>query len=251
MTFKEMYDHLSKDLKKVQIKEEYLLPKAIKELKKEYKFPAWKWYEYTIPSTHNKYIIFFYAENRNYIEKPVVDFFTIVFDNHKRFVIKSFVGGYKHTECSPLIFIRQIHAYTSHFFERYNERFLKDKSLNSNDIACRYLSRNKKVMPIQMNENINRHIKKYGDSSKYSFRVRDGFSFAQQKVEGEISSDSDRNKDKITAMLVLYTTFMNESNMKDSQIAAINKEHNISWAQYCRLLLDESKDGKLTFRLEK
>ena len=34
MTYKEMYDNLSKDLKKVKIREDYFLPKAIKEFKK-------------------------------------------------------------------------------------------------------------------------------------------------------------------------------------------------------------------------
>ena len=43
MTYKEMYDHLANDLKKVQIKEDYLRQKAIRDLKKERRFPAWKW----------------------------------------------------------------------------------------------------------------------------------------------------------------------------------------------------------------
>ena len=56
MTYKEMYDNLSKDLKKVKIREDYFLPKAIKEFKKERRFPAWRWYEYTVPASQNKYI---------------------------------------------------------------------------------------------------------------------------------------------------------------------------------------------------
>ena len=39
MTYKEMYDHLSKDLNKIRIKKDCLLPKAIKEFKKEKRFP--------------------------------------------------------------------------------------------------------------------------------------------------------------------------------------------------------------------
>ena len=34
-----MYDHLGEDLKKVKIREDYFLPKAIKEFKKERRFP--------------------------------------------------------------------------------------------------------------------------------------------------------------------------------------------------------------------
>lgn len=250
MTYKEMYDHLAADLKKVKIKEEYLLPKAVKEFRKERRFPAWRWYEYTIPSTNNKYIIFFYAESRAYIEKPTVDYFCIVFDGKKRFVIQWMAGGYKHNEDDPMMLIRQIHAYSSHFLERYNERFLKDKSLNANDIACRYLSRNKIGMPITMNEEINKRLKKYGDGAKYGFRVRDGFCFAMSGVQGDISEDGDRKKDKVDAMLVLYTTFMNESDMKDTQLAAIDKEHYTAWVRYVADMQKEAKDGVITLRLE-
>ena len=55
-----MYDNLSKDLKKVKIREDYFLPKAIKEFKKERRFPAWRWYEYTVPASQNKYINIFF-----------------------------------------------------------------------------------------------------------------------------------------------------------------------------------------------
>lgn len=250
MTYKEMYDHLANDLKKVQIKEEYLRPKAVREFKNERKFPSWRWYEYTIPATNNKYIIFFYAENRMYIEKPLVDYFSIVFDGKKRFVLQWLAAGYKHTQESPLSLIRQIHAYSSHFLERYNERILKDKSLNANDIACRYLSRNKVGMPIAMNEEINKRLAKYGEGAKYGYRVRDGFCFARTAVEGVLSEDGDRDKDKIDAMLVLYTTFMNESDMKDTQLSAIDKEHYITWLRWVKDFQKEAKDGTITLTLE-
>ena len=135
MTCKEMYDNLAKDLKKVQIKEGYLQPKAVREFKKEKRFPAWRWYEYTIPATNNKYIIFFYAESRFVVEKPKVNYFSIVFDRGKRYVLKWVAGAYKHTDDNSTKLIRQVHAYTSHFLERYNERFFKDESLTINDVA--------------------------------------------------------------------------------------------------------------------
>ena len=83
MTYKEMYDHLSKDLNKIQIKKDCLLPKAIKEFKKAKRFPICKWYEYTIPTTQNKYIIFFYVGHRTLVEKPYVGHCAIVFEKNK------------------------------------------------------------------------------------------------------------------------------------------------------------------------
>ena len=120
MTYKEMYDNLSKDLKKVKIREDYFLPKAIKEFKKERRFPAWRWYEYTVPASQNKYIIFFYVESRAFIEKPEIGNYCVVFDNkNNRFVIKWGACGYNHTKDGPLMLLRQIQVYTSHFFDRY------------------------------------------------------------------------------------------------------------------------------------
>lgn len=246
-----MYDHLANDLKKVQIKEDYLRQKAIRDLKKERRFPAWKWYEYTIPSTNNKYIIFFYAESRFFIEKPVADSFCIMFNNNQRLIIQWVACLYRHTEDSPsLTTIRQIHAYTSHFLERYNERFLKDKTLNANDIACRYLSRNKIGMPITMSEDINKNLEKYGENAQTGYRVKDGFCFARSAIEGTKSEDGDRNKDKVNAMLVLYTTFMNEAGLANTQLSAINEEHYNTWLRSIQHIHKEAKDGIITVQLE-
>lgn len=250
MTYKEMYNHLANDLKKVQIREDYLRRKAIKEFKAERKFPAWRWYEYTIPATNNKYIIFFYAESRFFIEKPIADSFCIMFNDKQRFIIQWIAGGYKQTEDSPISFIRQIHAYTSHFLERYNERFLKDKTLNANDIACRYLSRNKIGMPITMSEDINKNLEKYGENAQTGYRVKDGFCFARSAVEGTKSEDGDRNKDKVNAMLVLYTTFMNEAGLANTQLSAINEEHYNTWLRSIQHIHKETKDGIITVQLE-
>ncbi|MBQ8853079.1 MAG: hypothetical protein IJZ67_02100 [Alistipes sp.] len=252
MTYKEIYDNLANDLKKVQIKEEYLRSRAIREFKKERKFPAYRWYEYTIPSTKNTYVIYFYAESKLSIEKPMVDNFAIVFENKKRFVIKWAAGGYKHTENSPLVFIRQIHAYTSHFFERYNERILHNSTLSANDVSCIYLSRNKleEGIPIEMNEEINKHLKQYGEDAKFGFRVRDGFCFAMSRCEGEIDAGGDRTKDKVNAMLVLYTTFMNESDMGESQRSAIKRGCLKTWRHYIQDIKNNTKDGYIRVRLE-
>lgn len=250
MSSKEIYDQILDDLKKIQIRQEYLLPKVIKEFRKERRFPAWRWYEYIVPETNNKHIIFFYAESRMFIDRPKVDFFTIIFDNRTRFVIKATVGGYRHTEKAPLKGIRQIHVFSSHFIERYNERLLKDKLLNSNDIVCNYFSRNTISIPIQMNEGINRNLEKYGKSAKYGYRVRDGFCFVRSRIEGIPSEDGDRTKDKIDAILVLYTTFMNESSMTTSQLSAINNGHYNTWEQFFRIFLEEENDGVVKLSIE-
>jgi hypothetical protein len=149
-----------------------------------------------------------------------------------------------------LVLIRQIEAYTSHFLQRYNERILKDKSLTPNEVAARYLSRNTIAMPIEQNDDINRNHERYGKTGQYVFRVKDGICFAQSMIEGIISEDGDRHKDKVDAMLVLHTTFMNESKMTDSQRNAIFKEHCEKWLNFYNDFQRQAKDGVITLRLE-
>lgn len=250
MTYKEMYDHLAADKQKVDIKKDYLLHKAIRNFRKASRFPAWELYEYKIPASNNQYIIYFYAENRTRVEKPEIGSFCILFNGKQRFVIRWGASGYKHTTDSSMVAIRQIHAYTSHFLQRYKERLLKEESLSSNEVAARYLSRNTVAMPIEQNDDINRNHEQYGDTGRYAFRVRDGICFAQSSVQGLMSEDGDRHKDKVDAMIVLYTTFMNESKMTDSQRNAIFKEHCEKWTNFYNDFQREAKDGVITLRLE-
>ena len=44
-------------------------------------------------------------------------------------------------------------------------------------------------------------------------------------IQGDINEEGDLRNDKVDAMGIVYTTFMNESDMKDTQLATINKAH--------------------------
>ena len=229
-----MYDCLAADFDKVKLKKEYLLPRVVREFKKEMKFPAWKWYEYTIPATGNKYIIFFYVENRFSIEKPKVDHFCVVYDN-SICVIKVGVRPYL-PESGELMALREIQVYTSHFFARYKERYLKDSSLGSNDVVCRFLSRNMQKTPIKMNEDINRRLDKYGEGAMYGYEVDDGFCFAMTDMQLIKSEEGDTENERPIAQYVVYKTFMNKSDLADVQLIAIDKSHDEIWRQSAPIL---------------
>ena len=143
-------------------------------------------------------------------------------DKYNRYVIKWCARAYSCTKDGPLMLIREIQVYTPHFFERYRERGLKDMSLSNNDVVYIYLSRNREGIPIIMNEAINRQLKKYGPGAKYGYRVRDGFCFALSDIQITRSEDGDRSKDKHEALYVVFKTFMNESNMRENQLLAID-----------------------------
>lgn len=252
MTIKEMYDHLCKDKEKIEYRENYFRPKAIKEFRKARKFPAWVCYDYKVPKTGNRYVIFYYAANQTCIEKPTPGLFAVIYSDNVRFVVKWVAGGYKHTPNSKIELVRQLHVFESHFFQRYNQRVLKDETLTSNDIACLYFSRNpiEKIMPIEINEEINRNIKKYGEGGDRGYKVKDGVCFTRMNMEGVFHGTEPHEDDIVDAMIILYKTFVSESMMHEGQIVAVEKEYKEKEERAYEEILKESKDGVLELQLE-
>lgn len=226
MTYKEMYDNLDMDYEKIKIKIDQLKSKAIKRLRKVHVFPAVEMFSYRIPSSNNLYNIFFYAGSRNCIDNPIVDFYCIFPVEKKKFYVRWIAGGYKHTPASDIVLVRQLHVYTHHFFDRFNERIIKDSKMDTESIACLYFGRNREMIPIKVNKEINRNYDKYGSGGRQAFRVKDGFCFTRSIVEGKMD-EGDANNDRIDSLCFVYTTFMNESSMSRVQRHAINNEHLI------------------------
>lgn len=220
MSFSEMFDALNAEAEKVKYKMDALAPKAKRAFEKTFDFPSWQSYEYTIPATNNKHILFYYAKTPFEYESTT---YCLVFDNHtnQRLVLHGLKMGYKYPD-GRLVMLPQVHIYTSHFFQRYNERFLHDDKLSANEIAGIYFARNPRPIPVDMNEGINQNYKQYGDYNEKGVRVNDGFCFVRSGLECEKDVDSTGN---VLAIGFIYTTFMNELDMTESQRAAINKEH--------------------------
>lgn len=224
MTFKEMYDALNADARKVQIRIDKIMPKAIRQFKKSRTFPVMYVDQYRIPSTNNEYIIFFYAGNVSEAEQPRYSSFNIFYSDRQRFVIRGMKMGYQHTPKSELVMVPQIHVYTSHFFQRYNERFLHREELSPKEIAGLFFVRNKQMAQIKLNEAINKRFEEYGEYN-CGVRVDDGFCFTQTALEGKESNDGISEHDIVDAMVFIYATYVNESMMNDTQQIAIEKEH--------------------------
>ena len=225
MSIKEIHDALEKDSVKLQYKIDCLMPKAVKFFRKEKVFPAWQVYNYKIPSTNNQYILFFYVSNRNEIDHPDVVSFCIVFHENKRYVVTGMKMGYQQTPESDIVLLPQVHALTSHFLQQYNKRFWHDSLPDSNIIAGVYLIRNLGlIIPVTITEEVNRNVKNYGDHGGQGLKVKDGFCFTQSGFEGHEDESVNEARNIIDAEVLVYTTFVDESTMSDSQIEAINKE---------------------------
>ena len=248
-TYKEVYDHLEKDHEKIKYRVDYYLPKAIKDFQKATTFPACRWYEYECPKSKNKYVIFFYAENKNQISAPRKGSFLDVKIENKPIFLKWWWDGYKHSKDRSIEGVRQIHIYTKHFMKRYNQRFLKNKPFDFYDTACRFFARNDILMPIEVTEDINENVEKYGKIGKRAFRTRDGMCFTESWLEGLFNEDGDKSNDIIDAIVFFMTTFVPEFQMTDKQRLAIEKEHWEKWHNIYYDFMKEAKDGELMLRL--
>ncbi len=225
MTPKEIYDNMDKDKFKVKLRIDKICPKVVKEFKKMKSFPVMYIDEYKIPATNNQYVIFYYARNVSEIEKPFLTYFCILFRESQRFVLYATEREYQHTPKCETIRMPQIHIFTSHFIQRYNERYLHKKNLTSNQVAGLYLLRNWNFVPISLNEDINRNFKEHGDDNKHGVRIPDGFCFTKALLEYQPSEDGIREHDELYAMMFLYTTYVSENELRESQKQAIDKEH--------------------------
>lgn len=213
MNLHEVYDTLMGEMQKLDWKRDALRSKAEKEMDRQMGFQHsamafasaqnYVMYDYKIPSSNNQYIIYFYREHPF---APIQSgYLCVMFDGTKRFIIKWTDWR------SPAI-----HVFTSHFLQRYKERFLKQPEMTANEVAVRFLSRNMEMKPMTVDEHINKHIEKYGEFAGEGFLVSDGFCF---KLSGKEYLDG-----KASVGISFFTTFMPLSEMSRSQQEAIFEE---------------------------
>ncbi len=223
MSYLEAFNQIESDLSKVEIWAEKFLPKVAKEFGKTGAFPKYHIEKYIQLKTKNEYRIFYYAGNAR--EKVIYKLFYVTYYENHRLVIRTERCEYQHTEKSPKVVLPIIHIYLPHFLERYNERFLHLGDVSDDVIAGHFIARNELFCQIPLNEDINRNYQDYGEYNMYGIRVRDGFCFTKTSIEGKESEDCIDEHDKVEAMRIVYTTYMNESGMSNTQRAAIEKEH--------------------------
>lgn len=247
MTSKQKYDHLCEDLNKLRYRMDYYRPKAIKEIKKSKTFPAWKTFDYYVKETNNKYVIVYYVDNLYTIETPKELFFLDYFDGKEHYVVRWGASPYKQTPDSPMELVRVLHVYERHFLNRYNERFLKNQDLMANEVASRFLTRNDIGMPIEITEDINRNMGKYGKMGKWGYRVNDGMCFAKTVMEGNECENGDV---KLDAICIMYKTFVSEIILTDNQNNAIMKEYWDKWTRSYLNFLRENNGNDILLTLE-
>ncbi len=154
----EICDALFADRPKLQIRAKSLIPKMAKQFKKERRFPAWKWAEYTHQQSHNRYLICFYAPTPAHADNPDVNFLAFLEEDRQRIVIQWGCWMYRKHGSMDAIATRYIGYFSGHFFSRYRERIWKNVYMSFNELLCRYFSRNIATIPLELNEDIQRKL---------------------------------------------------------------------------------------------
>ena len=208
MNLHEVYSDLMGEMSKLDWKRDALLPKAVNALRRSEEYPASIMYDYQIQSSKNQYVIYFYRENP--LAPVLAGYLCVLFDGSKRYIIQWTSKG-----------VPEILILTSHFLQRYKERFLNrwmptERQLSANEVAVRFLSRNNSLKPMAVDERINKRIAEYGEFAGEGFLALDGFCF---KLSGEETVAGD---DPIR--ISFFTTFMPLSEMSDIQREAIFEE---------------------------
>lgn len=220
MSTREIYDSLMADRKKLDIKGKSLLPKIIKQFKKENKFPAWKWVEYTHQQSRNKYLIMYYSQSREQADKTSVQYVAFMEEDNQRLVIQWGCWPYRKHGAIEYIMTRSISFYCPHFFQRYRERVWNNTNISYNELLCRYFSRNNAAIPLELNESIQRNFQKY-DKLSLAFRQRDGICFVRNAMEGEETTIGTPHDN--TLNITVYYTIVTNSMLFDEQEAAIKE----------------------------
>lgn len=222
MTYLEMYNELVADLPKLKIRANTLMGKVVKVFRKTHRYPAWLCYDYTHQESRNKYLISFYAASVKQIENPVVDYIGVTSDKNGRVIIKWENWLYHKDNETDFIGTRAISFYCGHFFSRYRERVWPTVEMSAEELICRYFSRNKRVVPIRLNEDIQRRYKEYGELAQYGMLVADGICFTKQGCEGDESTVGDQNGNFIA--VVWYYTIVDKGLLTERQTGAIEVE---------------------------
>ena len=238
MSNREICDALFADLPKLKIRANALIPKMAKQFKKERRFPAWKWTEYTHQGSHNRYLVSFYAPTPAHAEHPDINYVAFMEEDHQQIIVQWGCWVYRKHGSLESIATRYIGYFSGHFFSRYRERIWKDVEMSRNELISRYFSRNIATIPLELNEDIQRNYKEYGELAKYAFQVPDGTCFIRHWNEGDETTVGQKDSDFVS--VVLYYTFVNGGMMSEVQNQAIFKEGTRYIRSYYKSLFEDA-----------
>ena len=243
----EVFDALSSDKEKLEIKSRMLAPKVAKQFKKENNYPAWKWVEYIHKESQNSFLISFYAATRNEADNPDITYIAFMECGGEKVVIRWGCWLYRKAGSLMATATRYVGYYSAHFFKRYRERIWPEARLSYDELLCRFFTRNPITVPLELNRDIQRRYEEYGEYAKYAFQINDGTCFIKGWNEGNELSIEEKDSDFIS--VVMYYTFVNGGMMADTQKEAIEKEGSRYLKNTFEMLMEDAMKESFFVRL--
>lgn len=111
---------------------------------------------------------------------------------------------YKHTDSDSMTWTRRIDVYSTHFFARYRERVFKNTELGLNEVICRYFTRNKIALLIELNEDIKKGYQKYGGAAHHAMKVSDGLCFIRTSIECRVKLNTQKETAEALGFVYMY-----------------------------------------------
>lgn len=250
-TYEDMYRVLTQEREKVDFTLEKLSVKAMKEFRDRTVFPAYFINYYTVPASRNKYIVCHYMlSNDKYMDglgvmilneddgaQQVIDVTSC-----KRFVPTKGMVSIIDKSMPYEERIVMMNIYTAHFLNRYRTRLIetglispsKKGTLTTAEIACMYLSRNRKNIISIPYEQMVLMPEKYRNG--IALQVNDGIVFGSQK--------SFTGTDGKEVYVNRLNTIVSRDMLKQSQADNVVPDKTIQHVKVLKELLKERKRRK-------
>ncbi len=223
MTNFEICSEILNDFDKVGIRLDSLKEKAIRKFRKEFKRENFFWEEYVHQSTKNKYVVGWYVTHNNF-DKPEKICFCVVENMGKKWVYTVHYSPVESKDKEYMANVMGISTYLPHFWQRYRERenISLDKSFY--EMVTLHFDinhKNFKMFPIQLNEDILRHYKEYGDYSGWAMVGRQGICLMDSGWEGDQSTLG--QPDSNLVFCTVFKTYLSYRMLTTAQQVALNE----------------------------
>lgn len=204
----EIYLAMKEELPKVAYyvsKEEKNAFKCFRDAKK---FPALYHKMYTVPSSMNKYLVWYYAMTFDEYKSATYYYGNALIINDHKHPDKWKAVACRRQRLPDKKPVESLQIYTGHFFSRYRERVLLDGFPKVNDVVTTFFGRNVAFQYRLEFEKLNINYEKYHFKNGAAWRIDDGVTLGEEEWITVNGKD---------VHVVKHNTFLSQSILKDGQ----------------------------------
>lgn len=183
--------------------------RAYKDFLQTKRFPFVWCDTYTVPSSHNTYLIWYYADNKKTAAVRTYNGTALMLDDskgNKLFYLRRTFSEVDDDARRIPETKYVLHMYTGHFFSRYRDRFDVKSVYKGNEIPALFFGRNVLCEAKLYEDMVVKRADKYKDCAVY--QVRDGITFG---------SETTFNVGSREVLSIVFKTFVSFDMLKEQQ----------------------------------